>query len=92
MILSLEDDNYQMALMYPQLSYNNTQVFRFKINKLTRSWIAVGMAHKNILSSKNYRFHFKTPGHGAYMISANGGTWSHSMNQFNNKVKAFTFQ
>lgn len=80
MILSQEDDNYQMALMYPQLSYNHTQVFRFKITKLTGSWLAVGMAHKNILSQKKYRFHFKQPGHGAYMISANGGTWSHSMN------------
>lgn len=81
-----------MALMSPQLSNNQTQVFRFRISKLTNNWIAVGMAHRNILKSKNYRFDFKKLGHGAYMISANGGTWSSTMADLNNKVKAFKFQ
>lgn len=49
------------------------------------------MCHKNIVSTKNYGFNFSTLGHGGYMISANGGTWSNSNNQHNNKVKAFKF-
>ena len=37
-------------------------------------------------------FKYNKIGHGAYMISANGGSWSHSSANFNNKVKAFKFQ
>ncbi len=45
------------------------------------------MCHKNIVVSKNYTFNFSSLGHGGYMISANGGTWSNNNAEFNNKVK-----
>jgi hypothetical protein len=45
------------------------------------------MCHKNIVVSKAYMFNFSTLGHGGYMISANGGTWSNNNPDFNNKVK-----
>ena len=44
------------------------------------TWLAVGMCQKNKIISNNYSFPFSTLGHGAYMISSNGGTWS-STNQ-----------
>lgn len=49
------------------------------------------MCHKNVVVSKGYTFNFSTLGHGGYMISANGGTWSNNNAEFNNKVKAFKF-
>lgn len=45
------------------------------------------MCHKNIVVSKGFMFNFSTLGHGGYMISANGGTWSNNNVEFNNKVK-----
>jgi hypothetical protein len=59
---------------------------------LTANWIAVGIAHKNIVKNNQYLFNYNKIGHGAYMISANGGTWSHTSADFNNKVKSFEFQ
>lgn len=55
------------------------------------NWIAIGICHKNIIKSKNFTFSFSTLGHGAYMISSNGGTWSNHQSGFNNVVKAFKF-
>lgn len=49
------------------------------------------MCHKNVVVSKNYGFNFSSLGHGGYMVSANGGTWSNSSAEFNNKVKTFKF-
>lgn len=49
------------------------------------------MCHKNIVVSKNYTFNFSSLGHGGYMISANGGTWSNNNAEFNNKVKVNEF-
>ena len=49
------------------------------------------MCHKNIVVSKGYTFNFSTLGHGGYMISANGGTWSNNNAEFNNKVKVKYF-
>jgi len=37
------------------------------------NWIGVGICHKNIIKAKNYNFTFSQLGHGAYMISSNGG-------------------
>jgi hypothetical protein len=61
--------------------------FGFKIKESTSNWVAVGVCHKNIVASKNYGFNFSSIGHGAYMISANGGSWSHSKVEHNNSVK-----
>lgn len=47
------------------------------------------MCHKNVVVSKSYMFNFSALGHGGYMISANGGSWSHNNADFNNKVKVY---
>lgn len=45
------------------------------------------MCHKNILAANNYGFNFNSIGHGAYLISANGGVWSNTSSESNNKIK-----
>ena len=47
------------------------------------------MCHKNTVVSKGYGFNFSSMGHGGYMVSANGGTWSNTSAEHNNKVKVF---
>lgn len=49
------------------------------------------MCHPKVVASKNYGFNFSAIGHGAYMVSANGGSWSHTKAEHNNSVKAFKF-
>jgi len=43
------------------------------------------------VKSKGYTFNFSALGHGSYMISSNGGTWSNTDSTANNTVKAFKF-
>jgi hypothetical protein len=50
----------------------------FKIKESASNWVAVGMCHPKLVASKNYGFSFSSIGHGAYMVSANGGIWSHT--------------
>ena len=45
------------------------------------------MCHKNIVEKKNYGFNFSLLGHGAYLLSANGGVWSDTSVDCNNKIK-----
>lgn len=66
---------------------NKVKTYSFKIQECSSNWVAVGMCHKDIVATKGYAFNFSNLGHGGYMISANGGTWSNSSNEFNNKVK-----
>ena len=54
-----------------------SQVFRFKISKLTSNWIAVGVGFKKIIEEKNFLFDPYDINHGTFMISANGGAWAH---------------
>ena len=56
------------------------------------TWVAVGMCHRDIVVSKDYRFNFSNTGHGAYMVSSNGGVWSNTRSEHNNKVSTYHFQ
>lgn len=48
------------------------------------------MAIKNTVSAMNFEFReYDRIGHGAYMISSNGGSWSNSDREFNNVPKSF---
>lgn len=49
--------------------------------------MAVGLCHRNIIKSKNFGFNFNSIGHGAYMVSANGGSWSNTVATHNNSIK-----
>jgi hypothetical protein len=78
--------------MTPHLESGPTiKKLAFKIKESSSNWVAVGMCHPKVVTSKNYGFNFSTIGHGAYMISANGGIWSHTKTEHNNSVKAFKF-
>jgi hypothetical protein len=37
------------------------------------NWIAVGMCHLKTIEVNKYAFGFSSVGHGAYMVSSNGG-------------------
>ena len=58
---------------------------------LVSTWVAVGMCHRDIVVSNNYRFNYGSPGHGAYLISSNGGVWSNTRSEHNNKVSTSNF-
>ena len=62
--------------MEPQIkNYNSELAFKVKNNS---NWIAFGVCHKNIVQSKNFSFTFNSVGHGAYLVSSNGGSWSNT--------------
>lgn len=87
-VKSTNTSGYKFAVMEPSIEQSKTvKTFYFKIKECSSNWVAVGMCHKNMVHSKNYAFNFSSLGHGGYMVSANGGTWSSSNVDFNNKVK-----
>lgn len=87
-IKSQNNAGYKFAIMEPSLEKGSDgKTFHFRIKECNSNWIAVGICHKNIVVSKSYQFNFSSLGHGGYMISANGGTWSNNNIEFNNKVK-----
>ena len=59
----------------------------FEIKESHSNWVAVGICHKKIVKSKNYGFNFNSIGHGAYMVSSNGGSWSNTVAAQNNAIK-----
>lgn len=54
-------------------------------------WVGVGMCLKNSIKTANYHFNYTNIGHGSYLISTNGYTWSHSVKEFNSAFKTFQF-
>lgn len=44
-----------------------------------------------MISGANYHFNYTNIGHGSYLISTNGYTWSHSIKEFNSAFKCFQF-
>lgn len=45
----------------------------FKIKENSSNWLAVGVCYKNAVANSSYTFNYSTLGHGAYMVSSNGG-------------------
>jgi hypothetical protein len=68
----------------------NKFMWALKINKLV-GWIGVGLALKNVVIKNKYKFNHGTIGHGMYMLSGNGYTWSHSEPENNSKFQSFSF-
>ena len=65
--------------------------FSFSIKESTSNWLAIGFCHRKLVESKGFSFSFGSIGHGAYMMSSNGGSWSHTKIEYNNTVKALKF-
>lgn len=66
------------------------KTWKIKIIKLA-SWIGVGMAHLNLIKNGNFNFNYTNTGHGNYLISSNGYSWSSLKPEFNSKFEPFTF-
>lgn len=54
-------------------------------------WAGVGICLKNSIKTANYHFNYTNIGHGSYLISTNGYSWSHSVKDFNSAFKTFQF-
>ncbi|KAM3133938.1 hypothetical protein pb186bvf_013904 [Paramecium bursaria] len=87
-----QSSGYKFAVLTPQLSDSMITQFGFKIlNVNSSNWVAVGICQLKVVESKQYGFQFSALGHGAYLVSSNGGSWSSSTQAQNNVVKAFKF-
>lgn len=74
-IKSTEGYNYHFSLMEPSLNEKGNRPCRvaFKIKENTSSWLAVGVCYKSAIVNANYTFNYSSLGHGAYLVSSNGG-------------------
>lgn len=61
-----------------------------KIRKL-KGWVGVGICLRQAICNAQYRFNYTNIGHGSYLISDKGYTWSHSQVEFNSAMKSFQF-
>lgn len=78
-VKAMNSSGYKFAVMDSSLEKGTKiKTFGFKIRESTSAWVAVGVCHKKVVASKNYGFNFSSIGHGAYMVSSNGGNWSHT--------------
>ena len=50
------------------------------------------MCHKNLVAAKAYGFNFSSVGHGAYMVSSNGGSWNSIKAEQNNTIKVHSLK
>lgn len=67
-----------------------TNIWGIKIVKIS-GWVGIGISLKNTLIKANYHFNYTNIGHGSYLISNNGYSWSHSNKDFNSAYKSFPF-
>jgi hypothetical protein len=56
-----------------------------------KSWIGVGMCHINTIKNTDFNFEYTEMGHGNYLISSNGYSWSSLKPEFNSHFEPFTF-
>lgn len=76
-VKSSNSSGYKYSIMEPHAeSLPNLKSFSFKVKESNSNWLAVGLCHKKIVQGKNYTFSFSSLGHGGYLISSNGGSWS----------------
>lgn len=92
-IKSIEGYNYHFGLMEPCINEKGSKPIsvQFSIKENTSNWVAIGMCHKNIVQTNSYQFNYSTLGHGGYLISSNGGSWSSIDSTKNNVVNSFHF-
>ncbi len=54
-------------------------------------WIGIGVCLKEKIITSGYKFNYENLGHGSYMISSNGYTWSSSVLTSNSAYHSFNF-
>ena len=89
-------DNYRACLMNKSLEdgdFSKPKQFSVKILASYCDWIGVGICHGKTAAEKGYKFDdFESQGHGYYMISSNGGSWSSTDPKANNIVNNWAFK
>ena len=81
-IKSVEAYNYHFGLLEPSVEEASTGcTVGFKINQNSSNWLGVGMVYKKIAEQNSFQFNYSSLGHGAYLVSCNGGTFC-SINRF----------
>jgi hypothetical protein len=89
-VKSLGNAGYKYVLLDWTLA-NEKKVMKFKILQDKNNWVSIGIAHKNIVESKNFEFSYSNIGHGAYMVGSNGNSCSNTRADANNTIKSFKF-
>ena len=72
------------------LAGKRKQCWGIKIKKFV-GWVGLGICLRNTIKKANYYFNYTNIGHGNYLISSNGYSWSHSVKEFNSVSKTFQF-
>jgi hypothetical protein len=76
--LSCASHLYHKVYLLLNIDYSENKItWAVKVVKFT-GWIGIGICLKNIISKANFFFNYSNIGHGSYMISNNGYSWSHS--------------
>lgn len=92
----MESSGQRFMLLEPCLPKNNkigtlkTQTWGIRIIKIV-GWVGLGISLKKAITDAKYAFNYSNIGHGSYLISANGYSWSHSVKEFNSASKSFSF-
>ena len=75
----MESSGQRFILMEPEISRSQQKkTWGVKIKKFG-GWIGVGISLRNLIKTANFNFNYTTLGHGSYLISTNGYSWSHSV-------------
>jgi hypothetical protein len=75
-IKSSEAYNYHFGLLEPSVEEASSGcTVAFKINQNSSNWLGVGMVYKKIAEQNSFQFNYSSLGHGAYLVSCNGGTF-----------------
>lgn len=77
---STESAGQRFILMEPSLNdgSHRKKVWGIRV-KSFGGWIGIGISLHNIIKNANYHFNYTVLGHGSYLISSNGYSWSHSV-------------
>lgn len=87
-VRAVKSSGYKFAIMEPGVEAGkSSKRFAFRVRESISNWLALGVCHKKVVQGKGYGFVFGSIGHGAYMISSNGGSWSHLRADQNNSIK-----
>lgn len=68
--------------IFKEFKDNKPQIWAIKVFWIN-GWVGVGIALRKMLKSKNLCFQYNGIGHGSYLLSANGYSWSHSVKSLN---------
>ncbi|CAD8205353.1 unnamed protein product [Paramecium octaurelia] len=85
-----ESNGQRFTICEPCIPKNGIYKFGFKVIKYA-GWIGVGVCHREVIVSANYKFNYTNIGHGSYLISNNAYSWSHLQKDLNSAHKSFDF-